>query len=797
LNKYTNYIASMALLFPVNAFSVTLGSLTVKSYLNQPLNAYIRLTDLGGTPVSGIKVRLAGPEAFKRAGIDRSYNLSKLSFKVVKLRGKPIVKVTSSERIDEPFVTFLVDLTWAKGQYYRTYTMLLDPPGYNVMLNTHKKPPAKKKKKRDSWYSVGSKSKDISSTVIRSPMPVNDKKIIASQYGPVKAKDDLWKIAIRYKPENLTVYQVMIAILAFNPNAFSSENINGLRVGVVLDIPNYKVMASVPKDKAKLEVEAQSLAWKTKKTVSHKLSNQYLKRDHYEKSPLKITPKTSYLPPLKIKTPKQALPVESAINTIKTPPNKEKELMSSETIKTDPAISFIPPIKSNEKLKNVNESEPLQVKKENVFDDFIPIPQVLTKIIKEPHGNKDTLKKKASIQTKLETPLVVKEQKATPKIAPELAVAASAIATVKESNLLLRDQVKNLIKQNELLKIEALAEKRAVNDLKKKFDSLSRLLAKHYKLDEKGEFVKRESVQSGASIEEEASAWYWIILSIFAVLILAAGGVFGLLYLKQQGLFLKRRQKDSRDNIDDLEDLDKKEVPSEEMTKSAPLSSPVDDEALKRPTDNRANEKEPTQVDSNIGKSSPKPIDKVKAKSDAEASSTAVTLNNPTSEKTPFIIEKTDDNQDEEDEGVPDNDSSYVLEFEPGLAPKEDTSHEEKKVESETAPPPKVEDGFVFELEPQVVPGKINDDESSSDKMANTELPTDDTASKIQKVEKDDNPTLAQTSRVKASTQLALAETYIAMEDVESAKLALKDVIETGNEKQVKRAKELMTRLES
>ena len=45
--------------------------------------------------------------------------------------------VHSTDAIPEPFVTFLVEVNWARGRLMREYTVLLDPPVYTPGENAN------------------------------------------------------------------------------------------------------------------------------------------------------------------------------------------------------------------------------------------------------------------------------------------------------------------------------------------------------------------------------------------------------------------------------------------------------------------------------------------------------------------------------------------------------------------------------------------------------------------------------------------------------------------------------------
>ena len=59
-----------------------LGEMTLKSALNQPLNAEVELVDVADLSKWEIKPSLASTEDFDRAGVDRLFFLTKIKFKV-------------------------------------------------------------------------------------------------------------------------------------------------------------------------------------------------------------------------------------------------------------------------------------------------------------------------------------------------------------------------------------------------------------------------------------------------------------------------------------------------------------------------------------------------------------------------------------------------------------------------------------------------------------------------------------------------------------------------------------------
>ncbi len=125
------FIIFFLLLIPGHLLSLGLGDIEVNSALNQPLNAQINLIAAREDEFEEMRVELAPANVFDRVGVPRPYFLTQLKFQPIKLPGGgTAVRVTSKDPVREPFLTFLVEITWPKGRLLREYTVLLDPPEF-------------------------------------------------------------------------------------------------------------------------------------------------------------------------------------------------------------------------------------------------------------------------------------------------------------------------------------------------------------------------------------------------------------------------------------------------------------------------------------------------------------------------------------------------------------------------------------------------------------------------------------------------------------------------------------------
>lgn len=208
-----------------------LGKLSVYSAIGQQLNAEVALT---ATPaeLNSMTAKLASHEAFREAGIEYMPLLSDVRINLDKnAAGQPILRLSTLRPISEPFLHFLVELSWTSGRMVREYTFLLDPP---EMLQVAK--PA----------SVVAPSAPAIKTLPPAAAPVLSRPVAVAPERPapalgdyrVKQGDTLSKIARETRPEAVTLDQMLVALFNGNQDAFVGNNMNRLRAGKILRVPS-------------------------------------------------------------------------------------------------------------------------------------------------------------------------------------------------------------------------------------------------------------------------------------------------------------------------------------------------------------------------------------------------------------------------------------------------------------------------------------------------------------------------------------------------------------------------------
>lgn len=256
--RKTSLAIALALgITPLGVNALGLGDIQLNSGLNQYLNADIELLSVGKEDIADIKVKLASPEAFERAGVDRSFLLSKLRFKAQKLPdGTTAVHITSRDPIREPFLNFLIEMDWPKGKLVREYTVLLDPP---VTLERKPAPiqvPRAAAKPQHAIVQQPSQPAEITPDVSWA-----EDAQAATEYGPTKKNDTLWGIAKSTRQQGMTMEQAMIALFRANPDAFIKDNINRLKVGEILRVPPQQETLSLSAREAREAFRAELNRW--------------------------------------------------------------------------------------------------------------------------------------------------------------------------------------------------------------------------------------------------------------------------------------------------------------------------------------------------------------------------------------------------------------------------------------------------------------------------------------------------------------------------------------------------------
>nr|MDJ0929141.1 FimV/HubP family polar landmark protein [Gammaproteobacteria bacterium] len=254
-------VSALAGILPVSVFALGLGEISLKSALNQPFNAEIPVTSESTDDLSQLNVSLASSDTFDRFGLLRPRFLSDFEFDVVTERGRTVIRATSTSPVVEPFVTLLLEIDWPQGRLLREYTVLLDPPVYDTGAPVAAAPQAQPDRAAPApTRQEPTRAPTTTAPVARPSRPAPT--ATGGNYGPVQRNDTLWAIAERVRPDtSIDMNQMMLAIYRANPEAFAG-NINRLRAGAILRLPDSAELESLSRRDAFTEVRRQNEEWR-------------------------------------------------------------------------------------------------------------------------------------------------------------------------------------------------------------------------------------------------------------------------------------------------------------------------------------------------------------------------------------------------------------------------------------------------------------------------------------------------------------------------------------------------------
>lgn len=290
---------TIALLTMTQAGAVELGNIMLQSASGQPLVATVQLADIEGLLASDIRVRVASSDDFERFSLERIGALDNLAIEVDFSGASPVLVLSSPVAINDPFISLVLDTRWPSGRLLTEYTIRLESPAFssqtgtstsvapvrsmNALLEPETEPDAvavspavtapegSAASTADSSAStpvVVADSTRANSATVSSPSASADDPAAASDTSTVlsnastitvNAGDTLWELALRVRPDaSVSVQQTMLALQALNPDAFIGSNINRVRRGEILQVPELSEIRRITAAEAVVEVTRQN-----------------------------------------------------------------------------------------------------------------------------------------------------------------------------------------------------------------------------------------------------------------------------------------------------------------------------------------------------------------------------------------------------------------------------------------------------------------------------------------------------------------------------------------------------------
>lgn len=265
------------------AQALALGRVVVQSALGEPLRAEIDVPDINPEEAASLRVGLAAAETFRASGMEMNPALTGLQISLQKRAdGRSFLRLTSPRPVNEPFVDLIVEANWSSGRIVRDYTLLFDPPNLRAAPRPSpvapgvSAPPAAARAQPvlpsaplpPAVQAAPAPAPAPSASRPATPAPAPSERTAAPAPAPaggtgggqvrVQAGDTAGRIAEANRPANVSLDQMLVAMLRSSPNAFIGGNVNRIKAGAVVDLPTAEQAGAVSAGEARQTITAQS-----------------------------------------------------------------------------------------------------------------------------------------------------------------------------------------------------------------------------------------------------------------------------------------------------------------------------------------------------------------------------------------------------------------------------------------------------------------------------------------------------------------------------------------------------------
>ncbi|MFN4118502.1 FimV/HubP family polar landmark protein [Acidovorax sp.] len=246
-----------------DAAALALGRITVQSALGEPLRAEIDLPQITPAEADTLRATAASPEVFRAQGMEYTQTMNSLQIQLQRRAdGTAVLRLSSDRPVNEPFLDLVLDANWGTGRILRSYTMLFDPPTLRrpapaVTASPQITAPAAQPAP-STRATPPAPARSESAAAPSAPRPAATPRTAPADGVTVQAGDTAGRIANAYRPADVSLDQMLVAMMRANPDAFIQGNVNRLKAGAVLQMPDQAAAQATPAAEARQILSAQA-----------------------------------------------------------------------------------------------------------------------------------------------------------------------------------------------------------------------------------------------------------------------------------------------------------------------------------------------------------------------------------------------------------------------------------------------------------------------------------------------------------------------------------------------------------
>lgn len=250
-----------------DASALALGRITVQSALGEPLRAEIDLPQITPAEAETLRATTATPEVFRAQGMEYTPAINNLQIQLQRRPdGTAVLRLTSDRPVNDPFLDLVLDANWGSGRIVRSYTMLFDPPALRRAAPGVTASPQLPAPAAQSAPAARAPAAPRTTESAAAPAPAAPRQAAAAPAPrptpadgvKVQAGDTAGRLANAYRPASVSLDQMLVAMVRANPDAFIQGNVNRLKAGAVLQMPDESAAQATPAPEARQILAAQS-----------------------------------------------------------------------------------------------------------------------------------------------------------------------------------------------------------------------------------------------------------------------------------------------------------------------------------------------------------------------------------------------------------------------------------------------------------------------------------------------------------------------------------------------------------
>ena len=247
-----------------DASALALGRITVQSALGEPLRAEIDLPQITPAEADTLRAKTATPEVFRAQGMEFNPAVNNLRVQLQRRAdGTAVLRLSSDRPVNDPFIDLVLDATWSSGHIVRSYTMLFDPPALRRAAPAVTAAPQVSAPMAQAQAQAGSAPISPRAAAPSAPRAPRSTAVASPRPAPtdgvtVRAGDTAGRLANTYRPASVSLDQMLVALMRANPDAFIQGNVNRIKAGAVLQMPDEATALATPPGEARQVLAAQS-----------------------------------------------------------------------------------------------------------------------------------------------------------------------------------------------------------------------------------------------------------------------------------------------------------------------------------------------------------------------------------------------------------------------------------------------------------------------------------------------------------------------------------------------------------